>query len=347
MRLSIVVPVYNTKKYLSRCIDSILAQDFTDFELILVDDGSNDGSGAICDEYAAADSRIRVLHQKNTGAQASVTNGVKISKGDYLTFADSDDWVEPKMYSTMMGLIDKYDLDCVICNYRTYYEETGKTKSADFGLKEGFYAGDNIDTFYSKLLGNFDDARFVTGSRWNKIFRREAVVEELLNASKEVKIAEDTCVTHKALLKNCKRVYFIDKDFYVYNRNAGSVTLSNYKPAYFHDWQKQIAVYRPFEDKLGGRKVLCQCEFIRLQKDVFEFILRSNVVVSQKIKWLKDVKSQADVKILVKECKGMRMRSLYTKGWYMVMSGRVGAFAYILYRKIRNIGGKILRKFRK
>ena len=113
-KLSVIVPVYNTEKYLRECIDSILAQTFTDFELILVDDGSTDGSGAICDEYAKKDERIRVIHQENGGATAARRSGVQFAGGEYITFVDSDDWIEQCMYWEMLELADTYNADMVL-----------------------------------------------------------------------------------------------------------------------------------------------------------------------------------------------------------------------------------------
>ena len=109
--LSIIVPVYKVEPYLRRCIDSILAQTFRDFELILIDDGSPDNCGAICDEYAAKDSRIIVIHQKNQGVSAARNAGLDIAKGTYLGFVDSDDWIEPEMYETMIATAKEKQVD--------------------------------------------------------------------------------------------------------------------------------------------------------------------------------------------------------------------------------------------
>lgn len=113
--LSIIVPVYKVEKYLSKCIESILAQTFTDFECILIDDGSPDKCGEICEEYAAKDSRIRVIHQKNQGVSAARNAGLDIATGTYLGFVDSDDSIEPEMYETMIKIAKDNQLDIVAC----------------------------------------------------------------------------------------------------------------------------------------------------------------------------------------------------------------------------------------
>lgn len=110
MNISIIVPVYNTEKYLKECIDSVLAQTYTDFELLLVDDGSTDKSGDICDEYAQKDSRIRVFHKKNGGASSARNVGLAKAKGEWICFVDSDDWVELHYLETLAQLKDKADV---------------------------------------------------------------------------------------------------------------------------------------------------------------------------------------------------------------------------------------------
>lgn len=113
-KISVIVPVYNVEKYLHRCIDSILAQTFTDFELLLIDDGSTDGSGAICDEYATKDNRVRVFHKENGGVSSARNLGLDNMRGGYLTFVDSDDWVD----STYLGeLIEYSDADLVVSDF--------------------------------------------------------------------------------------------------------------------------------------------------------------------------------------------------------------------------------------
>lgn len=114
--ISVIVPVYNTEKYLDRCIRSIINQTFSDFELILVDDGSKDNSGFVCDEWEKKDSRIKVIHQKNAGAGAARNAGLRVAKGEYIGFVDSDDWIEPQMYEVMYNAIEKYFADVGMCN---------------------------------------------------------------------------------------------------------------------------------------------------------------------------------------------------------------------------------------
>ena len=115
-KISIVIPIYNVEKYVKRCIDSVLAQTYKNIEIILVDDGSEDNCGEICDEYAKSNNYIKVLHQENSGLAAARNNGIKITTGDYIAFVDSDDYVLPQMYEILYKNMKNYDADISTCN---------------------------------------------------------------------------------------------------------------------------------------------------------------------------------------------------------------------------------------
>ncbi len=120
-KLSVIVPVYNVEKYIHQCVDSLLAQDYEDMEILLIDDGSPDRCGAICDDYAKKDARVRVIHQENQGIAEVRNIGIREVKGDYIGFVDSDDYILPGMFSKMMGCIEKEpDTDLVVCDHSTF-----------------------------------------------------------------------------------------------------------------------------------------------------------------------------------------------------------------------------------
>ena len=122
-KISIIVPVYKVEMYIHKCIDSVLAQTFTDFELILVDDGSPDNCGRICDEYAKKDSRIVVIHKENGGQSSARNVGLDIAKGDYVGFVDSDDWIEPDMYEILYNVCTEHDCDIANCSSTIYFKD--------------------------------------------------------------------------------------------------------------------------------------------------------------------------------------------------------------------------------
>ena len=122
-KISIIVPVYNGEEFLSKCIESIVMQTEKDLELILIDDGSSDNSGLLCDQYARSDSRIKVIHQKNAGVSAARNRGINIASGEYIGFVDSDDWVEPNMFERLLQEARNTDADIVMCDATTVYDD--------------------------------------------------------------------------------------------------------------------------------------------------------------------------------------------------------------------------------
>ena len=167
--VSIIVPVYQVEKYIRQCIDSILAQTFTDFELILVDDGSKDRSGQICDEYAGMDKRVKVIHQKNSGAAAARNSGMDQAIGDYFLFVDSDDYVVPTVVECLYEKAVKEKADIAVCNY-LYFFENDREKDFSTSIKSEVLPGREI--FYNrKNERNYGIWTVV----WNKLYRKETV----------------------------------------------------------------------------------------------------------------------------------------------------------------------------
>ena len=109
MLISVIIPVYNSEKFLNRCVDSVLKQSYKELDIILIDDGSSDKSGEMCDQYAQMDKRVRVIHQKNRGVSAARNSGLDVAIGDYCTFVDSDDYIESEMYQSMIDIAEQYN----------------------------------------------------------------------------------------------------------------------------------------------------------------------------------------------------------------------------------------------
>ena len=166
MHLSIIIPVYNVAAWLPETIESVLAQTFRDLELILINDGSTDGSGEICDRYAQWDSRVRVIHQKNAGVSAARNTGVAAAKGEYIGFVDSDDIIERDMYAVMMGLAEKHDADVVQCLHDRASSLNGDTRSDDVEVMDGAFF---VRRMFTKNGGDYTNQVAL----WSKVYRRE------------------------------------------------------------------------------------------------------------------------------------------------------------------------------
>ncbi|MBQ7751480.1 MAG: glycosyltransferase family 2 protein [Clostridia bacterium] len=211
-KISVIVPVYNVEPYLRRCVDSILNQTFSDFECILVDDGSPDGCPAICDEYAEKDSRVKVIHKKNGGLSDARNVGLDKANGKYVSFIDSDDWIHPQMLEILYkGLMDNNVLISV-CEYKEVEHQEPYTAitepifetryGMDFFITNHITAVIACSKLYDKSL--FDDIRYPYG-----------------------KLHEDEFVTYKLLYK-AETVAYTNKPLYFYFQNENGITKSAY-----------------------------------------------------------------------------------------------------------------------
>lgn len=208
--ISVIVPVYNVAQYLPQCVDSILSQDYEDLEVILIDDGSKDASGEICDQYAAQDSRVRVIHQKNGGAAAAKNAGLRAASGKYLTFVDSDDYLEPNAYGFLMKVLVETDADAVQGSFREVY----RTSAEELHIQEESLEG------YAYLLRFPKD--FSCALLWNKLYRR-AIFEGVF--FEEGHKIDDEYFTYQGFLQP-RKVVRIDRIVYNYRKRASSVMSS-------------------------------------------------------------------------------------------------------------------------
>ena len=218
-KLSVIVPVYNTEKYLRECVDSILAQTFTDFELILVDDGSTDGSGPICDDYAAKDQRVRVIHQENGGITVARKSGVRIARGEYVTFVDSDDWIDRTMYQTMLA---QGSADIVICNM--IRARRNGMSELNCCVNPGWYDKQKLtDHFYPVMLFDFDRCQpSVHPSLCNKLIRCEIIRNVINHVADGITYGEDALCSYACML-DAAVIHVIDQGLYYYRENPQSV----------------------------------------------------------------------------------------------------------------------------
>lgn len=219
-KISIIVPVYNVEKYLHRCIDSILAQTYTDWELLLIDDGSKDASGRICDEYAARDERIRVIHKENTGVSDTRNKGLDVARGKYLFFLDADDfWLQTDCMSLFVQKAEEYDLDIVRGEYSAMHEDGTFFWSREILPKRKEYAG--------KVLNNVDFFKYgICGESflWISMFKRSCI--GAFRFEKGRIFLEDMLFYSTLLLQDLKCMYLPDIRFYAYRKNEGSASNS-------------------------------------------------------------------------------------------------------------------------
>ncbi len=204
--ISVIVPIYKAEQYLHQCVNSILSQSFTDFELILVDDGSPDNSGAICDEYAKLDERVIVLHKENGGVSTARNAGLQICKGEWITFIDADDFIE----QGFLDIPSDSSEDLLIQNYKDW--DSSGFKSYDFvkGIVSTQY-------FHAELNANID--KLIYRTPWAKFFKREIISKYNISFIEGIKMGEDTLFMLDYLY-HTKSIQYLSQSYYIYKKTA-------------------------------------------------------------------------------------------------------------------------------
>lgn len=214
--VSVIIPLYNVRPYLAEAIESAAHQTYQNLEIILIDDGSTDGSGRICDDYAAADPRIRVIHQENKGISSARNKGLETMTGEIAAFLDSDDAYHPEYISTMLEAMERSGSDMATCRWSSQ-PTTGKlrfdkTGNLSFAMKEGTY--DRVTALRAYYDGKFASVM------WNKLYKRELWENERFP---EGHVFEDLDTSYR-VLNNCHSVCVLNDVLYAYRTRPGSIT---------------------------------------------------------------------------------------------------------------------------
>lgn len=216
--ISVIIPVYNVEKYLSKCLDSVIRQTYKNLEIIVIDDGSTDSSAELCDKYSKTDSRIKVIHQKNGGLSFARNIGLSIAKGDYIGFVDADDWIHPDMYRHLIGIIEKYQADI------STVEPIKVTN--DVALEER-YPEIKIVTFtqqeYAKMYFKIGTQKILYYV-WNRLYKRELFEKNHFN--KKFSIGEDVVASYKAWSK-AHTIVVSNQPMYYYRQQSGMTSSFN------------------------------------------------------------------------------------------------------------------------
>lgn len=213
--LSIIVPVYNVENYLEECVNSILRQTWQSYEIILVDDGSTDASGKICDQYAVKNQKIKVIHKKNGGLSSARNAGLDAAKGKYIGFVDSDDYIMPEMYETLIAGLRESNAQIASCRYFTFDKTEDTKRKCERKKKYTYQTSDSLKHFF---------LRDISESVCDKVYLKELWKERRFV---EGEINEDTYVVYELLKHSSNIVCFMQK-MYGYRQRRGSITNSGY-----------------------------------------------------------------------------------------------------------------------
>jgi glycosyltransferase involved in cell wall biosynthesis len=279
--ISVIVPVYNVEQYLRKCLDSILNQTFTDFELLLINDGSPDTSGQICDEYALKDSRIRVFHKENEGVSATREFGVINALGDYIQFIDSDDWIECNMFDEMYHTAIRTNADIVGCNFYAEYKKNRIYYNVFYSNKNSFFSA--VVSGYWAVL-------------WKILIKKNLFVENNIHFPPQLNGGEDYVVVVQ-LLFFAVIICCIPMPFYHYDKyNSSSLmnlkTIENYMfqikaTNIVTDFLANKNMSKDFEQEILTRKFLAKENFLWSNYHLWLNIFPESSHIWRSIDWIK------------------------------------------------------------
>ncbi|MBF0577893.1 glycosyltransferase [Dysgonomonas sp. GY617] len=229
--ISIIIPIYNMEQFLGRCLDSVVNQTYTALDIILINDGSTDSSGDICNAYAQSDPRINVIHQANGGVSSARNSGLDIATGDYISFVDPDDYIELNTYETLIPYLDNNSIDILRFNA---YRKGEILNQLPF---KGEYAGERFEQeIVLPMVGSEKfGGMFILGVLWIHLFRRKVIEKNHIRFNKELRRCEDRLFTITAMLHS-NRMFFIDSVLYHYQVNDESLS-NRYDPI---RWQQEL-----------------------------------------------------------------------------------------------------------
>lgn len=272
-KVSIIVPVYNVEKYLTKCIESLLLQSLKDIEIILVDDGATDKSPDICDAYELKDNRIKVIHKTNGGLSDARNVGIEVAQGEYIAFLDSDDWVEPNMYQYLYELIQKNNADIAQCSYIKAYEEEVEIEFAE-DIKESVYTGvEALELLYGQEY-------IKTVVVWNKLYHKKLFKHIRYPKGK---VHEDEFTTYKVIHKAGK---FVNSNIpMVYYRQREDSIMAqgfNEKRIYILEaWREEKDYFEQHE--LNDLVLKTECKLCGILKSFYVQAQKSNLINKKEV----------------------------------------------------------------
>lgn len=248
--ISIIIPCYGVEKHLDRCLNSIVNQTYQDLEIILVDDGSPDKVPQMCDEWAKKDYRIKVIHKQNAGLGFARNSGLEIATGKYVAFVDSDDYVDTKMYETLLKEAEKSDADAVFCGFKTE-QRNGDWANSNEVSELTVWNGPELESFVLDMVAcapHIKKERKFQMSVWHSIYRRSVITDNMIKFHSEREVASEDLPFQVDYIMHSNRIIYIPQSFYYYCLNETSLT-ATFKPEKFERYK---VLYYLLNEKLNN-----------------------------------------------------------------------------------------------
>ncbi len=252
--ISVIIPVYNVESYIKQCVDSVTGQTYTNLQIILVDDGSTDSCGKICDEYAAADKRITVIHQENGGLSSARNSGIEAAAGDYIIFVDGDDWIDADTCEKALAAAETHNTDVVLWSYIREFSHNSMPKYS-FGEEDKLFEGEDYRKVYKRLIGPVGEETAIPqnmemlSSACTKMYKR-LLINELRFFPTSVVGSEDIPF-NTAYFSKAKSLYYIGKCFYHYRKSDSSSITHIYQLDFYEKRKRMYEVMRDIVSENG------------------------------------------------------------------------------------------------
>lgn len=323
--ISFIVPVYNAELQIKKCIDSILEQDLVDYEVIVINDGSNDGSLKVINENYYQNDKVRIIDKKNTGVSDTRNTGLGLAEKELIAFVDADDTIQPNMYQEMCKLMTE-EVDMVVCSYNVINESSRAFELHLPEINEEFSA----IQIWERYLELFDSR--LMGTNWNKLFRKEIIHKNNLKFNSKLKMAEDASFNLE-YLQYVNKVVFTSQKLYNYVISDSQTT----NKAFIDYYDMQCQFYELIKEKLQRKNVFSKCEveyYNHLQDEVYNSIsniVRTNVSLKEKKETITKIFQDEMFREMIQ-----KTNRRTGKFWLLRLGSPVIAlYVYLLVNKIR------------
>ena len=293
-KISVIIPVYNTAKFLDECVTTVINQTFKELEILLVDDGSTDGvSPKMCDDYAARDSRVKVIHKENGGLISAWTEGVIEATSDYVAFVDSDDWIDLDMMEKLYERTDTSFAKSEIISGNYIVEKAGERRKETQSLKPGEYKGEALNELKQKILG--EEIRPVTMSRCMKLISRQLVLENMKYCDPSITMSEDVNIMLPCLC-DVKRLVILEGAYFYHYRLVATSMAHGYTPKLLTNLQLTDKTFREIlrEKNISNADQQMDREFVMMLMVIMKNALRSEN--TDTVKMVKDIFLREDIR---------------------------------------------------
>lgn len=262
--ISIIVPVYNVEKYIEKCINSLINQTYSNIEIILVDDGSTDSSGKICDTYLNKEKRIKVIHKKNEGLGLTRNVGIDNANGKYLVFVDSDDFVHEELIENLYITLKENNADTCYCGFFEYYSDDKILEKKAFYDNKLFQNKEIIDKIFLEMIATLPNGKIdsrVSMSVWHGMYSKKIISDNKIYFPSEREYISEDIIFHMEYLQKARKVFFISKSLYYYRQNNISSLTHKYNKDEFYKHKKVIdKVYNNLLTFLKKDTFECRCD---------------------------------------------------------------------------------------